>query len=206
MEPTYLIWTPRAWKDRPHQAVRFNVTPLSALDWPTAGEAFYSELLSDIGVRAGSVSWDVLPYRSRYHGDPDAADWEDRWKRNWRVEIALDEQLVDLPAFEEGYETQAFAAADPLPDGNALRALVLADFRKKEDAEEAVAEIRSLARTPVDFELFSVEGAFWQLQIDLGAQPVDSFRRPTQYADRIENACRTAGGWPTFNERVQALG
>lgn len=205
MEPTYLIWTPRVTRTDGAWSIRFNATPHSALDWPEGGEDFYTQLLRDMGVESTASSWNVVPYRSRYHGVPEAQDWRDRWKRNWRVTITLQRPLASAPTFEEGYEAEAFAAETPLSDQD-MRAFVLADFPDRGRAEGARAVIQKMARENMEFELFEVEQSFWQLQIDLGPRDEPFFHGNADAAQRIEAACRDAGGWPTFDERVRVLG
>ena len=206
-EPTYLIWTPRT-SSQPGgtSAVRFNITPLSALDWPNGDEPFYTQLLRGVGVGATAKAWDVLPYRCRYHGNPDAGDWMDRWKRNWRVTIKTTASMDRTPTFEEGYETDAFAVAPPVPDGDLMHAFVLADFPDKERATRVQENLRGSSDKFASLEVFEVEASFWQIQVDLGPRHQSFFTGDDSDARHVEALCRRHGGWPTFDERVRALG
>lgn len=206
-EPTYLIWTPRLIS-APQEPVRvrFNVTPLSAMEWRVAEAEFYQDVLRDVGLRGKALSWEVLPYRCRYHGNPDAADWTDRWKLNWRVSISTDLAIETAPEFPEGYETAAFSPTEPYPDDGLPYCFVLADFPDRGRAERARARVMALPDGPEEPELIEVEGSFYQLQFNLGRRGPEYFQGDAPQAQRIEDTCRDVGGWPTFDERVRVLG
>lgn len=206
-EPTYLIWTPRFVETTfATSAIRFNVTPLSAVDWPVGEGSFYGQLMGDVGVQQRILSWDVLPYRSRYHSDPSATDWRDRWKRNWRVTVHCDRLPGAPPLFEEGYESFAFDAKPAVPDGETMHAFILVDFPDSRLAGEARAALKHVVAGDPHFELVELKESFCQLQIQLGKVPDTFFVGAAAEANRIEQACRELGGWPTFDERIRVLG
>ena len=196
MEPTYLLWTPRPVG----AAIRFNATPLAAPRWPSGPAAFYAEVLRDLGLDAAPERWDVMPYRAAYHGEPDAADWRDRWKLNWRVTVPLD--APPAGPFEEGYETGALGDEAPrLSDEPPC--FLLSDFPDEAALDAAQRALAGALGISADgFERFEVAGGFWQLQADLGPQP---YADDAPRAREAEAICRTHGGWPTFDERIRAL-
>jgi hypothetical protein len=199
-EPTYTLWTPRRVG---RHAVRFNATPASRLEWPEAGADFYGHLLRDLGVDGEVTGWEVLPYRTRYHGRPDAEDWRDRWKLNWRVTV----ELASAPArdgFDDVYETDGISYGKPMVVED-VHALLIADFPDRERADAARSTLVDLADAEPAFESFEVAGEFHQLQIDLGPRPQAYFSAGGNEVEEIQRACRDAGGWPTFEERLVAL-
>lgn len=208
-EPTYLVWTPRIISQPGYTlAVRFNITPLSAFEWPIGNKKFYNHLLQDIGIYTFPTAWDVVAYRSRYHDNLNSSNWMDLWTRNWCVSVETDQKInvSDIPKFQEGYETDAFAVAKPFLEKECMNAFVLADFPIFEKLEHAIAAIQRLPGLEPQFEAIEVEKLFWQVQINLGPQPLSFFEYDTPIVDNIDNIIRTHGGWPTFEERISVLG
>jgi hypothetical protein len=206
-DPTYLIWTPRViLKSHTDLAIRFNITPMTVVHWPIGDEQFYAHLLRDIGIHASPTSWEVIPYRSQYHGNPEASDWRDRWKLNWRVTVNTDTAYYKAINFNEGYETDAFSASAAISADAAMHAFVIADFPSSTDAVCAQTVIGHSLDISPQFEVFSVQGLFWQLQVELGPRNTDYFYESSPEVRHIEELCREQKGWPTFTERVRVLG
>lgn len=226
-DPTYLLWTPRILPDvspsSSEAEVRCNVTPYAAGRFPRGPASFFERVAADLGLNERLVAWAVTPYRSSYHGDPDpGAHWTDRWKINWLVSLRFAVEDPDAfrrhGPFAEGYETWAHApdqrADDAGTGGTATttECRIVADFPTRAEAEQAASAVDELLRSaassdaPKALEIFEVEARFWQLQASLGYFDDPLFQQDAPLARAAEERCRAAGGWPTFHERVCALG
>jgi len=131
--------------------------------------------------------------------------WEDRWKLNWRVTVETTAAIEKSMVFNEGYETNAFSVSEPYPDSGNTHAFILADFKERSSLDKLIKKIKS-SNKKIKLEHFLVENEFWQLQVDLGIKEICYFSKNNTDADIIENLCRAHGGWPTFEERINALG
>lgn len=204
MEPTFLLWTPRPFqKSADDLVIRFNVTPYSVQHWPQGDdEGFYRQLLADLEVEAAPVGSDALPYRSRYH-----SDWDDpAWRNNWRVSIDLSGYGGEVPEFQQVYETTAHPEAEGLPAAEEVNALVIADFKVRDWAQDALKEIGDRLAEWED-ELFEVPAVGWQLQIDLGPRPRAYYEdTKSDEVHQLEEICRKHHGWSTYEEQLNAYG
>lgn len=218
--PTYLLWTPRlATGPGGGLNLRLNVTPHASHEMPRGPVSFFTDLVHETGVSGDAVGGQVRAYRTSYHGEIDSdASWLDQWPLNWLVTIQL-EGSVNPGAirFEEGYESYAWAR-DPAryerePSEAEVDCIILADFGKREGGEKAIELIEGLRKTEpqaqaldsLDFEWVEVEERFWQIQIALGRFPASFYQEGAPFARRIEQACRAAGGWTTFEDRIAAI-
>jgi hypothetical protein len=216
-DPTYTLWHPTLQhKPDGTSVIMVNVTPGAYDRMPTGPRAFFKRILEDIGVNADPRTWEILVYRSRYHGEPEeTASWRVRWPINWRLSITLTQPLAQLPPLDgEYFESYAFSG-DPqwhTSDQENVACLVIADFQRKSTANRArtmVKRAAAVARTeqgetavPPKFYGVEIGELFYQWQINLGQFPNTFFEHGADYALRIEAVCRQAGGITTFDERA----
>ncbi len=217
-DPTYILRHPSLNQGNDGSSIiTLNITPFAALMLPNGPKEFYTELLNDIGVTAEAKSWEILAYRSNYHGERDEPEqWRDLWVKNWRVAISLTSPISALPPLQDEYmETYAYAGEPRWHESKeelTIGCLIIADFRSKEAADEAEAaidssiEVQQLAEeiSAPSPEFYSVEigGMFYQLQIFLGHFSETFFENGAAYALAVENVCREVGGITSFDERA----
>lgn len=197
-----------------------NVTPFAYDLMPGGPNSFFTQILRDVGVENAAESWQILTYRSGYHGEREqTAHWTDRWKKNWRLTITVADPLSGpLPFESEFYDTRASSADPQWHEAEELSpgCLVIADFNNEEQAHEAKRqilasdEIRSLVQaasgTEPEFEGLDLDGQFYQWQIYLGKFPESFFEAGADYAVAVEEICLRQGGRVSFEERMAAWG
>jgi hypothetical protein len=216
-DPIYTLWHPTLQhKPDGTSAITVNVTPGAYDRMPTGPRTFFERILEEIGVDADPQTGEILVYRSRYHGEPaETASWREKWPINWRLSITLAQPLAKLPPLDSEYfESYAFSG-DPQwhkSDNANVSCLVIADFKSKSTSNRARTRIKRAAANErsgqgepiVPPEFFGVEigDLFYQWQINLGQFPNTFFEHGADYALRIEDVCRQAGGITAFDERA----
>ncbi len=220
VDPNYTIWHPRMFSSSDGDVIVFNVTP-SAYDKMASGPSdFFENFLKDLGISVKIKRWDVLAYRSNYHGErDDDCGWNSIWPVNWKVSVILKENLTDFFDFHFEYiETYNYPVdidlVMKLPDE--LNCLLISDFRTKNELLQAREEISSLNRNRgldgvglfrnIEFNDFKIHKNCFQLQINIGNFPVHFYESGADAALIVEDICRHAGGITSFDERANNWG
>jgi len=192
-----------------------NITPGSSFS-PPVGRTFVDQLLKEMGVGVGIRFWDVLTYRSNYHGDREkSAHWRERWPKNWRLAVTLENAVPRLPLLRHEYK-ETFAFSDPqelsLDDEAVIGCMIISDFKTNKDAETAKNEIQCSKRLSEiakdysapnpEFLTINLGAEFVQLQVYLGKFSVKFYEAGADYALAVDAACRKAGGITSFDERA----
>lgn len=207
----YHLWHPRLRQDG---ALVFNVTPGEQASPPVASRKFMADLLKTFRLSAEPGRMEIFTYRSGYHSEPDASDWEDRWPVNWRIALFAASPIQWNPRLKHEYiGTMAFdpVGIDEEPPSE-YGCLIIADFETVAAAETCRNKIRD--SKPVsglrqkqkalepEFERVVLGEFLIQEQICLGRFPDKFFQRGAKYAMAVEKVCRGAGGITTFEERA----
>jgi hypothetical protein len=219
MNATYILWHPRltGGTNNLPNSISFDVTRLASQLPPYGSNAFYRTLLADMGVRAGVISWDVLPYRSRYHGELESRRWQEQWPINWRISVRTSPVIRELPPQTDEYtETLAFPTQANKNDSDHVNCIVRADFRMgavDDQVEDNVRHQFAMAEKKtggdhvnLSMERFPIGKEFLQLQIDLGEHKESEFLKIVPVALQVERVCHYLGGICYFEQRANAWG
>jgi hypothetical protein len=222
LDPTYYAWHPSLHLTTEGLTiVTINLTPCSSSS-PPSGRAFVVQLLREIGMDVDIVDirfWNVLAYRSNYHGDLEqSAHWRDRWQKNWRLAVTL-ENAARLPILQHEYKG-TFALSDAqevsLDDEKTVGCMIISDFKNQNDANTAKKKIQCSRRPSVtngddsapdpEFLTIDLGTKFVQLQIYLGKFATAFYELGADYAFAVDADCRRAGGITSFDQRANEWG
>jgi hypothetical protein len=209
--PNYFIWHPRLRADG---VLVFNVTPGEQSQLSARSKTFIKELVRSLKIKSSLKSFEVLAYRSSYHGEPDAEAWEDRLPVNWRVTATLAKPPDQLPRLKHEFVGTTAFSVESLdePPPKEIGGMVIADFQTMKEAEKAQSKIgasvkiHKLARaqrSPLPaFELVEPGASLVQMQIYLGIFPEPFIKTAAKYVSAVESICRSNGGITNFEERA----
>jgi hypothetical protein len=220
--PTYTLWHPSLMQEEDSfSTITINITPFACDSMPSGPKEFFIQILQDMGVSINPISWQVLTYRSNYHGErEDPMYWQDEWVKNWRIAIKINQKLTSLePWSYEFRETSAYSV-DPdwhnQEHESAINCMIIADFKKKADLDITQVNINQSTQVqrmaeeisaPLpEFYTVEIGGMFYQLQICLGQFAETFFENCAAYALAVEDVCREVGGITSFDERVNEWG
>jgi hypothetical protein len=219
MNATYILWHPRlsGGKNNTPNNISLDVTRLASQLPPYGSSDFYCTLLADMGVHTDVISWDVLPYRSRYHGEPESKRWQEQWPVTWRVSVRTSPAIRELPLQTDEYtETFAFPRQAKRNDRDNVNCIVIADFRLSAVDDQIGDEVRhqfAMAEKKIDggqvdlsIERFLIGKKFLQLQIDLGEYKKSEFLKIVPVALEVERVCHHLGGICYFEQRANTWG
>jgi hypothetical protein len=219
MNATYILWHPRlnGDKNKTPDRISFDVTRLGSQLPPYGSNDFYRTLLADMGVHTDVILSNVLPYRSRYHGELESRRWQEQWPVNWRISVRTSSAIPELPLQRDEYtETLASPTQVKKPDRDKVNCIVIADFRISAVDDHVGDKVRhqfAIAEKKIDgrqldlsMEQFSIGKEFLQLQIDLGEYEESEFLKITPVALEVERVCHRLGGICYFDQRANTWG
>jgi len=211
LTPTYYLWHPRLdFSSNTKGNLLLSVTSLSAPNIPIGSIDFCQQILEDLGVDGIVTSWEVIPYRSKYHGEIEADNWKDIWKLNSRLVIRGEFKGNPQTFDQEYYETEAFS---PNPDSyvRLVFANIISDFESQQQRVIAKCEVENLLDGTVDIRTYDVEeidicSQFFQLQIMIGPFDESAFLDREHLLEDILEICRRSGGITHFDTRAEHWG
>ena len=220
-DPTYIIWHPSLNnQDEDYSSIVFNITPIATLNLPENSRYFYIQILETLGINVSPKSWNVIAFRSNYYRDLETQYWKDCWPISWRVKIALNGSISNIPeSSEEDIETYAYptdVSWNECDEPQEIGCKIIADFKSPistkyvhmaiSSSEEIQKLAKDISAPPPQLVGVNIGNKFFQLQIFLGIFPESFFANGADYALAIENICNQLGGITSFDERVNEWG
>lgn len=220
LDPTFYLWNPTLKQGSDALSiVTLNITPGASDRLINRPQSFFIQILNDIGIVAKPKSWDILIYRSNYHGERDKnKDWREQWPKNWRVSISLSETLSVLPLLRDEYtETYASGLVINKPEDELMiGCMIIADFQNEKtlnNARSAINQSYDIKRLAMEisastpkFYCIRLGQMFFQMQIYLSKFNESFFNTGAPYALAIEDICRKANGITSFDQRANEWG
>lgn len=213
----FYIWNPIIVPRQP-KTMEFVVTRGEAFSLNKGTKKFFQTVFEALEIEAKVDDWKIKMYRSKYYTDYlGEDDWRDNWQIIWRVRVTANSNIKSLPNTDEPWigidETDTTWETAPDDDDETVGCLVVADFEKKSELENAKKRIREdnevkkmqkkYSVGEPEFAVSETMGLYPQLQIDLGDFPGKFFARDADYAEYVMELCRKENATTHFAERPE---